>query len=46
MHFPKVWLQAIVLGLLINMAMFLSLTQLSRKDVVQATKILTVDFMA
>ncbi len=46
MNFPKVWLQAIGLGLLINTAMFLSLTTLSRKDVVQATKILTVDFMA
>ncbi len=41
-----IWVQAILLGLLLNMALFLSLTHLNRKEVVQATKILTVDFMA
>ncbi len=46
MTFPKVWLQAITLGLLINITMFLSLTMLSRKDVVQDIKVFTVEFMA
>ena len=43
---PHVWVQAIVLGLLINTAMFLSLTSLSRKNVEPSIKVMTVDFMA
>jgi len=46
MTVPKVWLQAIVLGLVMNFAMFLSLTTLSKKETLTPTKILTVDFMA
>ncbi|MDX8382277.1 MAG: energy transducer TonB [Ghiorsea sp.] len=46
MTFPKVWLQAIVLGLAMNFALFLSLTTLSKKEALAPTKILTVDFMA
>ncbi len=46
MRLPHVWVQAIVLGLLINTAMFLSLTSLSRKNVEPSIKVMTVDFMA
>jgi len=46
MRFPKIWLQAMMLGLFINVAIFLSLTRLSQSDASQPTPILTVDLMA
>ena len=46
MPFPNTWLQAIVLGSLLNFLLFFSLTTLSKKVVMDNPAVLTVEFMA